>query len=415
LNRLGRKNKRLPGDCRESGFLPEIIRAHILEQTFMNPMAAQIHSLPDLIRQAVLAYTEAVRRTLPEAVCRQVERLFVIGCGDSHHAALGAELAFEQLAGLPTEALTSLQFARYAVDALQDPARTLVIGISVSGEVARTLEGLLLARRAGALTLAFTAAPESRLGQAAGELVDTSVPALQDPAAAGLPVPGVRSYAANQIALLLAAVQLGRMRGRIDEGEAARLHGELAGLAEAARQTVEASDPAARQAAEDWQDAGEFVFLGGGPGLAAALFSAAKVLEASGDPALGQDLEEWAHLQYFARAAATPTFLITAGERDRSRAAEVALAARTIGRRLAVTAPASADEVLEQAQVRFLLPGGVREAFSPIISAIPTSLFAAYRAEMLGEPYFRGFGGGRHAEGGGGASRIRTSRMLGLE
>jgi glucosamine--fructose-6-phosphate aminotransferase (isomerizing) len=30
----------------------------------------------------------------------------------------------------------------------------------------------------------------------------------------------------------------------------------------------------------------------------------------------------------------------------------------------------------------------------------------------LGEPYFRGFGGGRSIEGGGGISRIRTSELV---
>jgi len=54
-----------------------------------------------------------------------------------------------------------------------------------------------------------------------------------------------------------------------------------------------------------------------------------------GDPALGQETEEWAHLQYFARAAATPTFIITAADRDLSRATEVAVAAKAVGRRVA--------------------------------------------------------------------------------
>lgn len=54
---------------------------------------------------------------------------------------LAAELAFESLAGLPTEPKTALQFSRYAVDFLPtgEPGANLVMGISVSGEVSRTL------------------------------------------------------------------------------------------------------------------------------------------------------------------------------------------------------------------------------------------------------------------------------------
>jgi glucosamine--fructose-6-phosphate aminotransferase (isomerizing) len=38
-------------------------------------------------------------------------------------------------------------------------------------------------------------------------------------------------------------------------------------------------------------------------------------------------------------------------------------------------------------------------------------LFAAHRADVLGEPLFHTFGGGRDVSGGGGISRIRTSEL----
>jgi glucosamine--fructose-6-phosphate aminotransferase (isomerizing) len=54
----------------------------------------------------------------------------------------------------------------------------------------------------------------------------------------------------------------------------------------------------------------------------------------------------------------------------------------------------------------------VRELFSPLIAAIPAELFAAHRAEVIREPFFRDFSGGRSTEGGGGISRIRTSDIV---
>jgi glutamine---fructose-6-phosphate transaminase (isomerizing) len=190
------------------------------------------------------------------------------------------------------------------------------------------------------------------------------------------------------------------------------LRQEIASLGHAARQTISTCDDKASHLASEWQDARNFVFVGGGPNFASALFSAAKVLEASGDPALGQDTEEWAHLQYFSKEPDTPTFLISAGDRDLSRTAEIAAAALALGRRTAAVVPASAHAVAKQPVRLFPLAEGVREMFSPLISAIPGSLFAAYRADVIGEPYFRSFGGGRNPEGGGGASRIRTSEII---
>ncbi|HEX6387060.1 MAG TPA: hypothetical protein VF177_20540, partial [Anaerolineae bacterium] len=133
----------------------------------------------------------------------------------------------------------------------------------------------------------------------------------------------------------------------------------------------------------------------------------------SGDVAVAQDTEEWAHLEYFARGVATPTFLISAGGRDESRALEIATAAQTIGRRVAIIAPIS-SALAQSRHKDVLLPliGSIRECFSPLLACLPGTLFAAYRAQLLDEPYFRGFGGGRSMDDGGGISRIRTSERI---
>lgn len=380
----------------------------------MNGMVAQIHSIPELIRSVVRSYDETIRNTLDHNLCLSVKRIYLTGCGDSHHASIGSEMAFEHIAGIPTEALPSLQFARYTVDTIPhtEPGTNIVIGTSVSGEVSRTLEALLLARQAGATTIAMTATPGSRIGKAVDIMVNTTQPPFQDPP--GMLIPGVRSYVANQIGLLLTAIRIGEVRGHIASSEAEAFRKEIGALGDAAEKTIESTDQAACKLARDWKDSQEFVFVGSGPNYASALFSAAKMLEASGDPAMGQDTEEWAHLQYFARSVKTPTFLISAGGRDLSRVEEISVAARTIGRRIAAVVPASATGVIAQADIVLPLAEGMREMFSPVITAIPGSLFAAYRSDNIGEPFFRGFGGGRSEENGGGISRIRTSKVIDL-
>lgn len=373
-----------------------------------NSMLDQIHSLPDLIRDIIQPYAESIRQSLSQEFCRSAQRVVVIGCGDSHHAALATEWAVEALAGLPCEPMTALQFSRYAVQYI--PPGSIVTGVSVSGGVSRTAEGLKLARQAGAATLALTANPAGLVSEAASQTILVQAPAFPEPA--GQITPGVRSYTANQVALCLMAIHLGEQRGHLDGQAADGLRRELAELARAAEMTLAASRDVARRLAEDWKDAGEFVFTGGGPNFAAALFSAAKVLEASGDSALGQDTEEWAHLQYFARAVDTPTFIISAGGRDLSRAIEVAVAAKTVGRRVAAVTPTTTPGLPNVVDQTLPFAAGVREMFTPIISAIPCELFAAHRSDVIGEPFFRAFGGGRSIEGGGGISRIRSSEML---
>ncbi|MCB9418250.1 MAG: SIS domain-containing protein [Ardenticatenaceae bacterium] len=387
-----------------------------------SPLHQQVDTLPELVRAMIDPLVRVIQLELPEAVCRQVQRVFLTGCGDSHHAVLNAELAFEQLAGLPCEPMTALQMGRYTAQFLPDTGRgtNLLLAVSVSGAVSRTIEALTLVRQTGAVGVAVTGSASSPLAQAAEIVlttpalsgVEVAVPPLPDELQ-GMIVPGTRSYIASQLALYLTAIHLGQIRGRLSKKEANQLRHELADMADLMEQTIAASDPAARRLAQDWLNADQFVFCGAGPNYGTALFSAAKVLEASGDTAVAQDTEEWAHLQYFARQIATPTIIISAGGQDESRALEIATAAHHIGRRVAIIAP-TGSQLTQTRDKDALLPiaGPVREAFSPLLTCLPGVLFAAYRAQAIGEPYFRDFGGGRSIEGGGGISRIRDSKMI---
>ena len=379
-----------------------------------SPLHQQVDTLPDLVRAMVDPLVKSIRATLPDSICQSVQRVFITGCGDSHHAGLNAELAFEQLAGLPCEPMTAMQMGRYAADFLPDTGQgtNLLLAISVSGAVSRTIEALRLARQAGAAGVAITGSKGSPLAKAAEIVVETAVPPLPDELA-GLIVPGTRSYIASQLAQYLIAIHLGQVRGHLNKKQANQLRHELAGLADLMEQTIATNDPAARQLAQDWLDADQFVFCGAGPSYGTALFSAAKILEASGDTAVAQDTEEWAHLQYFAKQVNTPTFLISAAGRDESRTLEVATAAHQIGRRVAIIAPTGSQLAQTADKIALLpIPGPVREAFSSLLTSLPATLFAAYRAQAIDEPYFRDFGNGRSIEGGGGISRIRTSEQI---
>jgi glutamine---fructose-6-phosphate transaminase (isomerizing) len=196
--------------------------------------------------------------------------------------------------------------------------------------------------------------------------------------------------------LYACAIRIGEARGHLSAAQAATQRATLAATAQAAAETLVRADAPMRQLAADTLGyTGEFVFCGSGPNYASALFCAAKMLEATGDAAIGQDVEEWAHLQYFAKTVETPTFVLSARDRDSSRLNEVLTAMHTIKR-----------------QVIEVDYSAVPEVFAPLVSSIPPMLFASYRAELLGEPYFRAFTGGRSIEDGGGISRIRTSDLV---
>ncbi|WP_420642448.1 SIS domain-containing protein [Candidatus Leptofilum sp.] len=378
------------------------------------PLHQQVDTLPEMVETMIDDLVTAVRHTITPALSQKVTRVFTTGCGDSYFAPLNAELAFEQLAGLSCEPMTAMQFARYAVGFLPETGRgsNLVIAVSVSGGVNRTVEAMNLARQVGATAVALTGNPAGPLAQAAELILETAVPPLPDELR-GMIVPGTRSYVASQLALYLSAIQLGEHRGGLTKATANKLRRELAHTANLMAQTIALSDAVARQAAQAWPDADQFVFCGAGPNYGTAMFSAAKILEASGDTAVAQDTEEWAHLQYFGRQVATPTVFIGAGGWDEGRTLETVMAAKAIGQRVAGVAP-QGSPLATHSELDFVWETAVptRECFSPLLTCLPGTLFAAYRAQLIGEPYFRGFGGGRSVEGGGGISRIRNSEQI---
>ena len=375
-------------------------------------MHQQIDTLPGLLREIARPFDESARAAFSFELCTAVKRIYLVGCGDSHHAPVGAELAFHQLAGVPTQALSALPFSRYVVGHLPQtgPQTNLVITVSVSGVVSRTIEALQLARKAGAVGVALTGTPDAPLAQAAETVFQTTVPPLPDELR-GMVVPGVRSYLASQVGLYLAAIRIGEVRGHLTTADADVLRAELAGLADVLEATITACEPVAREVMQTWDDVAEFVYVGAGPMYGAAMFSAAKMLEASGDPAMAQDTEEWTHLQYFSARADTPTVLLSAADYDADRMAEMARAAHVIGRRVIGVLPQAETEISAYVQHKLPVPGTVRECFAPLIYSVPGSLLAAERAQAIGAVYFRDFGDGRTVDWADGASRIRDSHM----
>jgi glucosamine--fructose-6-phosphate aminotransferase (isomerizing) len=377
-------------------------------------LTRQVESLPDLVRSLSDGFARASQVAFAESPFGQCSQVILTGCGDSHHAALAAALAFWQLAGLPCQALTAMEFARYRAGflGLEKESETLVIAISSSGQVSRTVEAMRLSQTAGAQNVAITGNPDSPLAAVADKILHVAAPPMPDEDD-GAVVPGTRSYVASLLALYHAAVQIGYARGNLDETTARRLRDELAQVADKMEETIAKADPVLAAVAASWSDANHFVFCGSGPNYGTALYGAAKLIEASGDVAIGQDLEEWAHLEYFGRQPDTPTFIVSAAGWDEDRALEIAAAAMAIGRRVAIVAPMTSQLADTQNQ-NILLPlmEPSRECFSPLLTCLSLVLFASYRAALLDELYFRDFGGGRSRLGGGGISRIRTSHQI---
>ncbi len=357
---------------------------HLSADDMLAEIKAQPHNLDRLFTET----DHMIRDALTPKQILSLHRVFTTGCGDSHHAPLCSELAFESIAGLPCEPMTAMEMARYAADYIPVPFPDdpLVVGISVSGSVARTAEAVAKARERGALTLALTGNPAGALARAAERIAQIRLPELPK-------APGATSFAANLVALYLLAIRLGEVRERFHQTEANRLRDELRGVLQAMDATIQAVDARAAELAQAFQDEPEFVFTGHGPNYGSALFSAAKIIEASGASAWGQNTEEWAHLQYFCKRPQTPTFVIAPPGSGYSRAAELVPIMKRIGRQVIAIVDQGDAQIAPLADAVLPVASPVREAFSPLLYTLAGELLAAYHSKATGEPPFRDFSG----------------------
>ncbi len=357
----------------------------------MNPdnvLARQIDMAGDYLSSHwQLARKSAQTLSIPLS---RISQILIGGCGDSHHAALGLGFAFGVFTGLKVSAMEAMNLARYAPSMSgEDHSSTLVIGISNSGEVARTVEALEIWQAEGAQTLAFTSNMHSTLARVAHH------PLVLPPA--DIPHgPGLLSYLGS---LLLGYAFL--VESSLSNASA-RIVDLIDQMPTLLHRWVPAQVVQGNQFADEVPDGGA-VFLGSGTAKGSAYFGAAKVIEAAGERCWAQDVEEWAHLEYFCEPAQMPTILLgTEGGRSASREAEVQEAMDAIGRKsLASVWTGGPDWTALE-----------REALSPLALWAVSCAYASRRADLLGENPFRGFGGGRDRIEGGGVSRIRSSQRL---
>ena len=125
---------------------------------FKHFMLKEIFEQPAAVRDTVLGRVSLETGTifpdetgLDDATLRAVERVTLIACGTSWHAALVGKFLIEELARIPVEVDYGSEY-RYRRP-LAD-ASTLAVAITQSGETADTLAALREARRQGARSLA---------------------------------------------------------------------------------------------------------------------------------------------------------------------------------------------------------------------------------------------------------------------
>jgi glutamine---fructose-6-phosphate transaminase (isomerizing) len=254
-------------------------------------MLKEIFEQPWAVKETVLGRASVERGQvflqeieIPDEVLRHVERVVILACGTSWHAALVGKFLMERLARLPVEVDYGSEY-RY-----RDPIvsqNTLAIVITQSGETADTLAALREAKKKGARSISIC----NVVGSMATRETEGTVYTHAGPE---IGVASTKAFTSQLVALHLLAIYLGQIRGTLT-ADAARPHLDaLTQLPLLLEQTLKC-EPQTEEIARKFYQRSDFLYLGRGINYPIALEGALKLKEISYIHAEGYPAGEMKH------------------------------------------------------------------------------------------------------------------------
>jgi glutamine---fructose-6-phosphate transaminase (isomerizing) len=320
---------------------------------------------PQIITKNLELEKESIAETGAYIASQSIERIYMTGCGDSVASLIAVRSFYEELLGIPCEAVQALDFTYYYNRPVND--RTLVITLSSSGTTVRTVEAMLTARAKGAKTLTLSNTPGSPL------MNESTRGILIRAERKGWPT---QSSTAAMALLYQLGIDIARNKGNssIDLDEYQMQLNQTPKLVE---NVLNAQNEPILEASKAEADRHIYLFSGGGPAYASAMIGAAKIKECAPDHAIAIPLEEYHH--YNSQKEGDPLFLVAPSGPSVPRALDTAREGQRWGGQV-YSVVSDGDHSLDaDSNVVFNLPR-MSEFISPLVYTVPLQLFAYHVA-----------------------------------
>jgi glucosamine--fructose-6-phosphate aminotransferase (isomerizing) len=303
---------------------------------------------------------------------KKIQRINLIACGTSYHAALVGKFLIEEFCRIPVEVDIGSEF-RYRNPIIGKDH--FLVAISQSGETADTLAGLREGKRKGAITLAICNVVESSLAREADHVIYTH-------AGPEIGVASTKTFVTQLVILFLLGLRMGRELGFLSSEEGKTLIEKLVGVPHLMEEILKASHQVAK-IARKYLYARDFLYLGRGINYPIALEGALKLKEISYVHAEGYPAGEMKHGPIALIDREMPVVVLATKndvyEKVISNIEEVK--ARE-GKIIALASPS--DQAIAK-KVDDVIPiPETHPSLAPILLTIPLQLLAYYMADFKG-------------------------------
>ncbi|MCX7984061.1 MAG: glutamine--fructose-6-phosphate transaminase (isomerizing) [Bacteroidetes bacterium] len=342
-------------------------------------MLKEIHEQPqtiqDSMRGRVLLEEGSVKLGGLDGVLKQLldaQRIVLVACGTSWHAALVGEYMLEQYVRIPVEVDYASEF-RYRDPVLQKG--DVVIVISQSGETADTLAALREAKARGVLVLGIC----NVVGSTIARESDGGVYIHAGPE---IGVASTKAFTSQLTVLALLTVLLGRKRGILSKQEASNILHELSLIPEKV-QSILSDTKQIEKIAQEFYNARNFLYLGRGYNFPVALEGALKLKEISYIHAEGYPAAEMKHGPIALIDNDMPVVFIAPRDATYEKVLSNIQEVRARNGRVIAIVNDSEEEIQRLAEYTIHVPHSI-DMLSPLLTVIPLQLLAYYIAVLRG-------------------------------
>ena len=343
-------------------------------------MLKEIHEQPDIIRNIlvgkiktsdspiVLNEVNLTRETL-----KNLNRIQIIACGTSLHAALIGKYIIEDFCNIPVDVEAS---SEYIYRKTVTDENTLVIGVSQSGETADTLTAIKQSKARGSHILIITNRPDSAMAREADSLLSVN-------AGIEVSVAATKSYMAQLTSFYLLAIYMAEIKGSKSAESLKELKAEMLHLPQKLEQILTQKQQI-QACARKYANTRDFIYIARGINYPTALEGALKLKEISYINATGYPAGELKHGPIAMLDETMPVLSILMNGSVYEKLLSNSEEAKARNARMIALTNSNNPKLNDLFDDIIRVPDVV-ELLSPLIAIVPLQLIAYYIAEFLGK------------------------------